>query len=447
MSDTEELRPRRSLSNLSGPIEARGDQAFRFPLVAAMQAQVDAESGEGDLPGRDSLTHGFHAYPAKMHPALARVLLEQFLLGPTSEVLDPFCGSGTVAIEAMVSGWRCLSSDLDPLALRLARVKTERRSVRQRERFLELLEIVGDASTQRVRDRAPVRATISAEERSWYEVHVLKEMAGLLEEIRKVSDKRDRRALEMVFSSLVVKFSRQRSETAERPMDKRIRKGLVSEFFVRKGSELVERWTALSEVLPSKSNEPRFVLSDARRLPETLSGDYRCDLILTSPPYGGTYDYAQHHTRRHAWLGLNAKHLRQGEIGARRELSGGRGAENQGRADNHGAGNRGAGNRGAGNRGAGAGNQGTGPGNRSVWDDQLRSTLIAMRALLRKEAVVVLLIGDAEIGGQRVPADRQLERLAPEVELEFLAVATQPREDWRGGEPRNEHLVALRRVD
>ncbi|KIG18816.1 putative modification methylase [Enhygromyxa salina] len=379
--------------------------AFRFPLVEALRAQ--------DLDEPSELIHGFHAYPARMHPAVARVLLRELSVGPGSEVLDPFCGSGTVAVEALISGWRALGSDLDPLALRLARVKTERRGPKTRARFLDRLAAIGAASSARVRDRDDVQAKISADERRWYEVHVLKELAGLLEEIRKVDDERDRLALEMVFSAIVVKFSRQRSETAARTTDKRLRKGLVTEFFVRKGEELAAAWAELSAAIPRPHHLPRFVLSDARRLPRTLAGEYRCDLVLTSPPYGGTYDYLHHHARRHAWLGISPKKLREKEIGARRYLSRGNG----------------------------------GAGSRARWDDEMTAVLGSIAELLRPDAVAVLLVGDAELGGERIAADSQLERLAPAAELEFLAAASQPRPDWRGGPPRREHLVALRRVD
>ena len=39
--------------------------------------------------------------------------------------LDPFCGSGTTAIEAMLLGRNALSVDIDPFARLLISVKTE----------------------------------------------------------------------------------------------------------------------------------------------------------------------------------------------------------------------------------------------------------------------------------------------------------------------------------
>ena len=63
---------RRALSSVAGPVTTRGDRAFAFMLAAAMSAQsddgADGEDDDGDSETDDSLTHGFHPYPARMHP-------------------------------------------------------------------------------------------------------------------------------------------------------------------------------------------------------------------------------------------------------------------------------------------------------------------------------------------------------------------------------------------
>lgn len=392
---------RRALSNVGGKAESRGDPAFAVPLARALEAATDEE-----LPR--ALTHGFHSYPARMHPGIARVLLEQLWVR-SGVVLDPFCGGGTVLVEAMLAGWRSLGSDLNPLAIRIARTRTERRKPKARRRFLANLAKVAEASEERVRGRVPVRANLPRAELEWYGMHTLKELAGLWEEIARVSEEADRKALQMVFSAIVVKFSRQTSDTNPTRSEKRIRKGLPTEFFVRKGEELEKGWAALDEALPEKAKRPRIVQSDARALPNTLGGDFSCDLILTSPPYGGTYDYVDHHARRYPWLGINTGKAERDEIGARRRLSVGKGAAGQ-------------------------------------WDDEVRAFLGAMSELLRPEAVAILLTGDGEVGGKRVDADAQLERLCSECEMRFVAAASQLRPDWRGKSERREHLVALMRA-
>lgn len=394
--------PRAALSNAGGEVQLRGHDAYVIPLRRAMEAAT-AEA-------RGLEIQYFHSYPARMHPELARVALAEFAPGPSPTLLDPFCGGGTTIVEGMRAGWRTLGSDLNPLALDLARVRSRRVNAKARARFVETVEAVADASEERVRTRVDIRADLPKEEREWYEVHVLKELAGLLAEIQRVADEEDRRALQMVFSSLVVKFSRQKADTSSQRIDKRIRKGLPTEFFVRKSEELVRAWAELDEACPEKTRRPRLVASDARKLGHTLSGDFRADLILTSPPYGGTYDYVQHHARRFAWLGYKSAAFERGEIGSRRELT---------RAAAGDAARR--------------------------WDAQLGEVLDSLHDRLRPGRIALLLLGDAQVGGRRVEADRQIEALAPKHGFEFGAAASQSRVDYAGGTDRREHLLALLR--
>ena len=175
----ESLGPnRRALRYQGGPAQRRGDLEVAEVLAAALEAVDVAE--------RDPLTHGLHAYPARMHYAIARGVLEGFSGGPSmsspsapkafeprTRVLDPFCGSGTVLVEARRLGLRACGVDLNPLALRIAEIKQAVTSEAQRDRLAELGARVVGASLDRVDRRERVRAPLSPAERQWYEPHVL----------------------------------------------------------------------------------------------------------------------------------------------------------------------------------------------------------------------------------------------------------------------------------
>jgi DNA modification methylase len=398
-------RPRRSLSNRGGAVELVGEPEAARALETALAATA------GDT---DQLTHGFHTYPARMHPGLARALVLA-LSQPGARVLDPFCGSGTVLVEIMLAGRKPIGVDLSPLAVRIAAVHCELRTKTERERLLRALEQVTEASLARVRARTKVRAPLTPAERTQYDPHVALELAGLLQELRQVQPEADRRALEVVFSSLLVKFSRRRADTSEDQAVKRIRKGLVSEFFLRKGRELLARWAELERVAPRDAVPPLLLCGDARQLPELLADEPRVELVVTSPPYGGTYDYHAHHALRYAWLGLDARAAERSEVGARRRLSGDAGPQGPRAAV-------------------------------SRWDQELSACLRAMHDVCKPGARLALVLGDAEVSGARVDASAQLARLAPGAGLQFVASAAQLRTDYRGGAARREHVVLLRRA-
>jgi hypothetical protein len=205
-----------------------------------------------------------------------------------------------------------------------------------------------------------------------------------------------------------VKFSRQRADTSGWHVDKRIRKGLCSEFFERKAHELNLRWEALYQAAPPRARPVRLFQGDARHLVELLPQRTAAELIMCSPPYGGTYDYARQHALRNAWFGIDPSRWEADEIGARRHLSTG---------DTTQAAER--------------------------WDDELGAFLRSARRMLAPGGRIVLWLGDAELSGYRVPADAQIASLAPDADLQLIASATQLRADPRSGHPRGEHLLLL----
>jgi len=386
---------REPLAHQGGPVTTRGEAA----LAAALGKALEASEGE-----RDDLTHGFHSYPARMHPQIARRVLESDVLADRrGVVLDPFCGSGTVLVEALAAGRPCVGVDLNPVAVRVAQVKTQVRTATSRKRFRTALHHVATRSEERVRARVDARAPLPPQEAQWWSGHVLKELAGLREEILEVEPPLDRRTLLVVLSAIVTKFSKQRADTSGEMIPRRIRKGLPTEFFLRRGEELLERWEALADVAPA---QPKVTVreGDARELGRITTR--RPTLVLSSPPYGGTYDYVDHHARRYRWLGVDPRTLRAKEVGARRDLQG--------------------------------------PDAVRLWDRQLLDVLRAIRDRLGKGGRVILLVGDAQLGENRIDADAQLERLAPQAGLRFAASASQRRPDWTGKDDRREHLVLLR---
>ena len=71
-------------------------------------------------------THGFHNYPAVMVSPISRNIIRIVKgIREVDSVFDPFVGSGTVMVEAMLSGVSVVGgNDINPLALLLTKVKT-----------------------------------------------------------------------------------------------------------------------------------------------------------------------------------------------------------------------------------------------------------------------------------------------------------------------------------
>jgi len=391
-------RIRRPLVQHGGPIRSAGPESMRDLLVRALEAAARDET--------DTLTHGFHTWTARLHPSIAAVTIDA-LTNRGGAVLDPFSGSGTVVVEALVAGRVGIGADLNPLAALLGRVKTQRRTPEQRARLDAALRDVALRSEDRVRARVPVLARIPKYVAHEFDGHILKELAGLLEELSLETNTHDREAMQIVFSSILVKLSRRLADSSHAHVDKSLRKGLVTELFLRKGLELVDRFGALAEAIPSDSYAPRFFVEDVRSIVSRFAKAPPFDLVLTSPPYGGTYDYASHHSIRFAFLGLDASALERGELGARRHSDGEDAIPR--------------------------------------WNDETRGYLDAIRRTVSREGHVILVVGDAYVDGQLIPAVDHLDAMGRDVGLGVIAAASEPRATI-AGRIREEHLVWMQPV-
>lgn len=69
------------------------------------------------------LTHKFYRYPARFSPKFARAVILAFTR-PGDTVFDPFMGGGTTLVEASVLGRRGVGTDINPLAVFVAKAKT-----------------------------------------------------------------------------------------------------------------------------------------------------------------------------------------------------------------------------------------------------------------------------------------------------------------------------------
>ena len=69
------------------------------------------------------LSHGIHPYSAKFIPQLPSKLIS-YLSITGDLVWDPFGGSGTTALEAILLDRRCISSDANPLSEIIGKAKS-----------------------------------------------------------------------------------------------------------------------------------------------------------------------------------------------------------------------------------------------------------------------------------------------------------------------------------
>lgn len=395
--------PRRTaFAPIGGEIVGRGDADAARALIASWRAAV------GD--GR-TLTHGFHAYPARMHPEQARTLIEQFST-PGGVVVDPFCGSGTVVVEAFANGRRAIGGDVNPLAVSLTHLKSRRVPGPARRAIEEAAAALARAGTRAARSRHQDPADAPPEARHWFAPHVVRELGAISDGIAAVTRPDRRAALRLVLSSILVKVSRQQAETDRRRGDHDVPPGATSRLFAERAVELgrslalLERAASRPPSGASAPPPPIVVRSDARSLPV---GAGTVELVLSSPPYLGTYDYARMQELRAGALGLDLRDAEAREIGARS------------RANASGAPAR--------------------------YASDLARVLTEARRALRRDGACIVVVGDS-IAGDETPVrgDQVIESAARVAGLTWIATASQDRPALPPAPTvlRREHVVLLR---
>lgn len=400
---------RRALVHVGGEADLTGD-----PEIARRLAEIFAVGPEREDEIRAHV-HGFHSYPARLHPLVARRALEAFA-PPGSTVLDPFCGSGTVLVEARMRGLRAIGTDVNPLAIRLAELKARGVPARERKAIVDHAKKIETLARRRQLEKASPTMRYPDEDVALFLPHVLLELDSIRAGIDRIHSEGLRHDLELVLSAILTKVSKQRGDTGTDLLPRRLAPGFASRLFVAKAEELAAALEEFERRVPEGTPEPDVHPDDARTL-GTLKAS-SIDLVLSSPPYAATYDYLEHHDVRLRWLRLKPERFAQLEIGARRAYS-----------------------------------RLTAPRAREQWDDELGRTLGAIARALKPEGLALLVIADSAVRSMALRAEEVLAKLAPKAGLEVVAIASQRRPHFHtrtqnafADRPRREHLAALRRV-
>ena len=174
------------------------------------------------------------------------------------------------------------------------------------------------------------------------------------------------------------------------PQPKRLAGGFTIRFFETKAKDLAKRLLEYSALVPASAPEAKCAVGDARDLsqitPESL------DLIVSSPPYPGVYDYFDHHELRLRWLGMDETAFEENEIGARRRLSG-------------------------------IGFQAA----VEAWENEFGACLDAFRDALAPQGSIALVIADSVLGGRALYADEAVRDLAIAHGLVLACLGSQER--------------------
>jgi len=253
--------------------------------------------------------HGIHPYPAKLLVNIPQFFLAALAKRAGDQLLDPFCGSGTVLFEGTIANLRSAGSDSNPLArlITTAKLTPIDREIARTE-LARIMSTLGNLHP----------SIPDVVNRSYWFSDRICDALGRLRSAIKLSVSPDHRPLfDVAFSWTVrrVSFADPRLSVPVKINPER------SARYGAKGDEVIRRLKRLDEIdvaavfwgianqnirksvqrVAAERQHRIRLFNDARRIGLP---DASVDLAITSPPYVGAQKYIRASSLSLGWLGL-----------------------------------------------------------------------------------------------------------------------------------------------
>lgn len=299
--------------NLSSIVKINNDFGEQLVRVEGdIPLSLEIQNGDRFLfisKDQSKFTHGIHKYPAKFFPELPRWLISKYSQkGQT--ILDPFSGSGTSNIEAMILGRHSVGVDVDPFARKLAIVKTTPIPAEKLRYFAD--PIVKELINYRPEFTAVNDIPEFPYRDNWFNDYILNELSFIKKMIdQNIIEKSIKDFFLIVFSSIIRNVSNADDNCTRTVVRKRLNKdiypGMALTKFVENLLLNIYRMEDFCEAINEKVDTHFPQNSDARALEYQ---DEYFDFALTSPPYANAVDYPRTHQLEIYWLDIASGSLR-----------------------------------------------------------------------------------------------------------------------------------------
>ena len=264
---------------------------------------------------KEDLIHRIHSYPAKF-PAFITTKALQYAEDKGVEVntvADVFCGCGTTAVEAKKNGkdfWGC---DINPVATLIAQVKTRHYKKSILEKYFSA--VIKRLDSINV-DKGEIE-NINSRIKYWFEEENIEALFRLNRAITQ----------ELPNNSLYKKFFLCAFSNILKPTSKWLTKSIKAQLDPNKSPhEVLDAFKNQFALMTKANDQGIFLKKDksyvriaSRNFLSIQSKKHNADLIVTSPPYVSSYNYAEIHQLSTLWLGFvsDYRELRTNMVGNR----------------------------------------------------------------------------------------------------------------------------------
>lgn len=251
-------------------------------------------------------SHSYHRYPAKFIPQLVRKVVTEFTK-KGDLVCDPFGGCGTTLVESRMLGRNSVGFDINPVAKLITDTKTKainpKKLIEARAQFLAAYDKYGRNKTPKVAHHKRIYY--------WFSRSMVRRLDRIYKAIFVLKDTATRRFFLCAFSHILkncscwlmksIKPTRHPEKVYPNP----------KEAFLKHLDSMIKKnevyYKHLKETGQLSTKASMQLKDSTKKLP--LKNE-SVNLIVTSPPYVTSYEYADLHQLSLLWFGDDKKHFK-----------------------------------------------------------------------------------------------------------------------------------------
>lgn len=273
-----------------------------------------------EIKNTERFTHLIHSYPAKLLVHIPYLFINNTLFSkPGDYVLDPFAGTGTVLLEAILGKRNAYGADANPLARLISEVKISDVDITKLKKYKASV-----LKSAKSRKTSVVPSVVNC--KYWFPKKTIIQLSRIFSSIDSIKDTTIRNFMLVAFSNCVKKVSyadtrisvpvrlnanRYKTGTSENVKITSYLKKLetlnIYDKFEQIVNENIARHAAFQEKRVKKY-KGAIISNDARKLTKrnskSLLPDKSVQLIISSPPYAGAQKYIRASSLNLGWTNL-----------------------------------------------------------------------------------------------------------------------------------------------
>ena len=296
--------------------------------MAFLNAERRLSSIDWDFPNagnKPGSVHMLHWFPGNFIPQIPAALI-QILSRPGDLVLDPFCGSGTTAVEALRLRRRAVASDRLSACVMITSAKLALLGgdlqAGRRGALLASLAFEGQCrSDQSGRNGEGSNPELAG----WFAPDTMAQLRFLWRLVEEEPTRGAREILAALFSDVLFDCAAAGPSGARPGPKRRHHWGWIAdnvrprELATHNAIRLFHHRLAALDVGEGggSAGQPRNAWTVRQNATALALADQSVDLVVTSPPYVGVIDYTHANRLLYLWINWSMREEREEEIGAR----------------------------------------------------------------------------------------------------------------------------------